>query len=101
MFQIFFDDSVRNIQSGKCIGLHAVLVNLIMPKTLLGAIVLLIVFAHSLMQIGTSYRVKGADHALESIHNIREALPELWEEADKSNSIRHSSKVAIETRVTA
>ncbi|KAG9159371.1 hypothetical protein Leryth_010926 [Lithospermum erythrorhizon] len=51
---LFFEDSVRNIQAGKRVGLHTVLV-------------------------GTSQRVKGADYALESIHNIREALPELWE----------------------
>ncbi|GAA0170329.1 hydrolase [Lithospermum erythrorhizon] len=51
---LFFEDSVRNIQAGKRVGLHTVLV-------------------------GTSQRVKGADYALERIHNIREALPELWE----------------------
>ncbi|XP_010920551.1 uncharacterized protein C24B11.05 [Elaeis guineensis] len=73
---IFFDDSVRNIQSGKGVGLHTVLV-------------------------GKSHRVKGADHALESIHNIREALPELWEEAEKSENVRYEGKVAIETSVTA
>ena len=73
---IFFDDSVRNIQSGKRVGLHTVLV-------------------------GTSHRVKGADHALESIHNIREALPELWEEAEKIENARYSGKVVIETPVTA
>ncbi|XP_072985402.1 uncharacterized protein C24B11.05-like [Typha latifolia] len=73
---IFFDDSVRNIQSGKHIGLHTVLV-------------------------GTSTRMKGADYALESIHNIREALPELWEESEKAEEVRYSSKVAIETFVTA
>ncbi|KAJ8458789.1 hypothetical protein OPV22_031715 [Ensete ventricosum] len=73
---VFFDDSVRNIQSGKRIGLHTVLV-------------------------GTPHRVKGADYALESIHNIREALPELWEEAEKSDGIRYSGKVAMETPVTA
>ncbi|CAL9134915.1 unnamed protein product [Musa textilis] len=73
---VFFDDSVRNIQSGKRIGLHTVLV-------------------------GTAHRVKGADYALESIHNIREALPELWEEAEKSDGIRYSGKVAMETPVTA
>ncbi|XP_064983953.1 phosphate metabolism protein 8-like [Musa acuminata AAA Group] len=73
---VFFDDSARNIRSGKRIGLQTVLV-------------------------GTSHRVKGADHALESIHNIREALPELWEKAEKSGSIRHSGKVAMETSVTA
>eukprot|EP00268_Persea_americana_P032583 TRINITY_DN32086_c0_g1_i1.p1 TRINITY_DN32086_c0_g1~~TRINITY_DN32086_c0_g1_i1.p1 ORF type:complete len:282 (-),score=54.72 TRINITY_DN32086_c0_g1_i1:84-929(-) len=68
---IFFDDSVRNIQAGKNVGLHTVLV-------------------------GTSNRVKGADFALESIHNIREALPELWEEVEKSDGVRYSSKVAME-----
>ncbi|XP_074565169.1 uncharacterized protein C24B11.05-like [Curcuma longa] len=73
---VFFDDSVRNIQSGKAIGLHTVLV-------------------------GTSQRVKGADHALESIHNLREALPELWEEAKKSSNIRPSNKITMETSVTA
>ncbi|OAY79080.1 uncharacterized protein LOC109708360 [Ananas comosus] len=72
---IFFDDSVRNIKAARCIGLHTVLV-------------------------GTSQRVKGADHALESIHNIREALPELWEEAEKAG-VRYSGKVAMETSVTA
>ncbi|XP_010937594.2 LOW QUALITY PROTEIN: uncharacterized protein C24B11.05 [Elaeis guineensis] len=73
---IFFDDSVRNIQSGKRIGLHTVLV-------------------------GTSHRVKGADHSLENIHNIREALPELWEDAEKSEDVRYKGKLAIETSVTA
>ncbi|XP_037418723.1 uncharacterized protein LOC119282696 [Triticum dicoccoides] len=43
---IFFNDSVRNIQAGKKIGMHIVLV-------------------------GTSERIKGADHALESLHNIK------------------------------
>lgn len=73
---IFFEDSVRNIQAGKVIGLHTVLV-------------------------GTSHRVKGADHALESIHNIREALPELWEEAEKTEDVLYTDRVAIETSVTA
>ncbi|KAK1298832.1 hypothetical protein QJS10_CPB14g00633 [Acorus calamus] len=72
---IFFDDSVRNIQSGKRVGLHTVLV-------------------------GTSHRVKGADYALESIHNIREALPELWDGEGKSD-VQYKGKVAIETFVTA
>lgn len=74
---IFFDDSVRNIQAGKEIGLHTVLV-------------------------GKSQRVKGADHALESIHNIREALPELWEEAEKAKEdVLYAERVAMETSVTA
>jgi len=74
--QIFFDDSVRNILAGKQIGLHTVLV-------------------------GKSQRLKGADHALESIHNIREALPELWEEAEKAEDVLYADRVAIETSVTA
>lgn len=72
---IFFDDSVRNIQAGKRVGLHTVLV-------------------------GTSQRPKGADYALESIHNIREALPELWE-ADLRAEVDYSGKIARETSVTA
>ncbi|KAK3226353.1 hypothetical protein Dsin_006215 [Dipteronia sinensis] len=71
----FFEDSVRNIQAGKRVGLHTVLV-------------------------GSSQRVKGADFALESIHNIREAIPYLWE-ADRKSEVRYSGKVAVETSVTA
>ncbi|KAL1531866.1 hypothetical protein AAHA92_31953 [Salvia divinorum] len=52
---IFFDDSVRNIASGKAAGLHTVVV-------------------------GRSSLVPGADHALNSIHNMKEALPEIWED---------------------
>lgn len=73
---IFFDDSVRNIQAGKQIGMHTVLV-------------------------GTSERIKGADHALESLHNMKEAFPELWVEAVKDEDVRKSSKVGIETSVIA
>ncbi|ESR42353.1 hypothetical protein CICLE_v10012173mg [Citrus x clementina] len=56
---LFFEDSVRNIQAGKRVGLDTVL-------------------------IGKSQRVKGADYAFESIHNIKEAIPELWESDMKS-----------------
>ncbi|KAF4373026.1 hypothetical protein F8388_011053, partial [Cannabis sativa] len=73
---MFFEDSVRNVQAGKRVGLHTVL-------------------------IGTSQRVKGADYALESIHNIREALPELWEVDIKSAEVVYSGKVTVETSVTA
>ncbi|KAL5991881.1 hypothetical protein ACLOJK_012792 [Asimina triloba] len=73
---IFFEDSVRNVQAGKRVGLHTVLV-------------------------GTSPRVNGADFALESIHNIKEAVPELWEEAEKSNAVRYSGEMVMETSVTA
>nr|AFK46890.1 unknown [Lotus japonicus] len=74
---LFFEDSVRNIQAGKRVGLHTVLV-------------------------GTSQRVKGADYALESIHNLREAVPELWEDHDikKSEVAYPAGKIAVETPVT-
>ncbi|XP_057418489.1 uncharacterized protein LOC130712687 [Lotus japonicus] len=72
---LFFEDSVRNIQAGKRTGLHTVLV-------------------------GTSQRVKGADYALESIHNLSEALPELWEVGMKSE-VACPEKPAVETTVTA
>ncbi|XP_062188503.1 uncharacterized protein C24B11.05-like isoform X2 [Phragmites australis] len=51
---VFLDDSARNIAAGKAAGLHTVIV-------------------------GSSALVPGADVALESIHNLKEALPELWE----------------------
>ncbi|PKI48696.1 uncharacterized protein C24B11.05-like [Punica granatum] len=73
---LFFDDSFRNLQTGKQTGLHTVL-------------------------IGSSQRMKGADHALESIHNIREAFPELWETNESSKGVTYSRKVSIETPVRA
>ncbi|XP_004486990.1 uncharacterized protein C24B11.05-like [Cicer arietinum] len=73
---LFFDDSIRNIQTGKSLGLNTVLV-------------------------GTSQRTKGVDYALESIHNIKEAFPELWEGDEKTKSVKYSTKVAIETSVIA
>ncbi|MBA0849678.1 hypothetical protein Goshw_019134 [Gossypium schwendimanii] len=72
---LFFDDSVRNIQAGKRVGLHTVLV-------------------------GTSQRPKGADYALESIHNIKQALPELWE-TDVKSDVSYAGQVAVETPVIA
>ncbi|KAE9618078.1 hypothetical protein Lal_00041909 [Lupinus albus] len=72
---MFFEDSVRNIQAGKCVGLHTVLV-------------------------GTSQKVKGADYALENIHNLRQAVPELWE-ADIISDVSYTAKLVVETFVTA
>ncbi|XP_061367158.1 uncharacterized protein LOC133310276 [Gastrolobium bilobum] len=72
---LFFEDSVRNIQAGKRVGLDTV-------------------------QVGPSQRVKGADYALESIHNLREALPELWD-ADIKSEVAYPGKIAVETSVTA
>eukprot|EP00897_Mesotaenium_endlicherianum_P008269 jgi/Mesen1/7470/ME000039S06684 len=49
----FFDDSMRNIAAAKSVGLRTCLV-------------------------GVDVKTPGADHAVASIHNIREAVPELW-----------------------
>ncbi|KAJ7961403.1 Haloacid dehalogenase-like hydrolase [Quillaja saponaria] len=73
---LFFEDSVRNTQSGKRVGLHTVL-------------------------IGHPQKVKGADYALESIHNLREALPELWEADRKTEVANYPGKLAVEAYVTA
>ncbi|KAK4270338.1 hypothetical protein QN277_023384 [Acacia crassicarpa] len=72
---LFFEDSVRNIQAGKRVGLHTV-------------------------RVGTSQRVQGADYALESIHNLKEAVPELWDSEVKTD-VSYPSKLAVETSVTA
>ncbi|CAN1353403.1 Uncharacterized protein C24B11.05, partial [Linum perenne] len=73
---IFFDDSTRNIASAKLAGLHTVIV-------------------------GSSVLVQGPDHALSSIHNIREAIPEIWgaEEGEEQQAIIQST--AVETLVQA
>lgn len=45
--------------------------------------------------------MKGADYAMESIHYLREALPELWEN-DKICEVNYSGVgVAVETSITA
>ncbi|KAE9593260.1 hypothetical protein Lal_00028872 [Lupinus albus] len=67
---LFFDDSIRNLLTAKHLGLHTV-------------------------AVGTSVRATGVDHALESIHNIKEAFPELWEADEKHEIAKY--KVAIET----
>ncbi|KAK7402199.1 hypothetical protein VNO78_14265 [Psophocarpus tetragonolobus] len=73
---LFFDDSLRNLQTGKSLGFHTVMV-------------------------GTSIRATGVDHVLESVHNIKEAFPELWEANEKLESVECSRKVSIETSVIA
>ncbi|KAG5104328.1 hypothetical protein JHK82_041298 [Glycine max] len=62
---LFFDDSLRNLQTGKSLGLHTVMV-------------------------AASRRATGVDHALESIHNMKEAFPELWEANEKPESVECS-----------
>ncbi|KAL6657532.1 hypothetical protein ACP70R_005312 [Stipagrostis hirtigluma subsp. patula] len=74
---VFFDDSARNIAAGKAAGLHTVIV-------------------------GSSALVPGADVALESIHNIREALPELWEEEGAGEHVEAVLRpAAVEATVLA
>lgn len=73
---LFFDDSIRNLQTANRVGFHTMLV-------------------------GSSHRPKGVDYAVESIHNIREALPVLWEDLEKANAVRYAEKIAIETSVRA
>lgn len=53
------------------------------------------------MQVGNYVRTMGVDHALESIHNMKEAFPELWESDEKPESVKCSRKVSIETSVVA
>jgi len=53
------------------------------------------------MQVGTSVKTTGVDHALDSIHNMKEAFPELWESDEKAESVECSRKVSIETSVVA
>ncbi|KAK4749746.1 hypothetical protein SAY87_027195 [Trapa incisa] len=73
---IFFDDSTRNIASGKAAGLHTVIV-------------------------GSSVLVPGADHALRSIHNIKEALPEIWQVQEAEHMKQVIPAAAVETVILA
>lgn len=73
---LFFDDSFRNLQTAKSMGLHTVLV-------------------------GSSHRPSGVDYALESLHNVKEALPELWDGEEKPENITYCGKLAKETSVRA
>lgn len=43
----------------------------------------------------------GADHMLESIHNIKEALPEIWEGEEEKDLMLASTAVELETVVLA
>ena len=86
-------------------GLHTVLVSAntirISSSSLTLAANLTYILTLSRIQIGNSQRIKGVDHAFESIHNIKEGLPELWEDMEKLKSVTYSRKVAIETSVRA
>lgn len=75
---IFFDDSVRNIATAKAAGFHTVIV-------------------------GRSSLVAGADHALNNIHNMREALPQVWEDDYEGEHLEQLliQSAAVETVVNA
>ncbi|KAK9157276.1 hypothetical protein Scep_003850 [Stephania cephalantha] len=76
MKTIFFDDSARNIASAKIAGLRTVVV-------------------------GSTVLVPGADLALGSIHNMKEALPEIWEGEDQETQGQVLRSKAVETTVLA
>ncbi|KAL1558699.1 hypothetical protein AAHA92_09131 [Salvia divinorum] len=71
---LFFDDSIRNLQTAKSVGLHTV-------------------------WVGSSHKTDGVDYSLESIHNVKEALPELWEVAVDKADVPYAGKAAIEAVV--
>ena len=54
----------------------------------------------NLWQVGRSDLVPGADHALSSIHNIKEAVPEIWE-VEEGNQKERIQSQAIEAMVLA
>ena len=58
------------------------------------------------MQVGRSELIAGADYALRSIHNMKEALPEIWEpEPEKQKQQQQHDQTlqstAVETTVRA
>ncbi|KAE8660553.1 Peptidyl-prolyl cis-trans isomerase [Hibiscus syriacus] len=72
---IFFDDSARNIATGKAAGLHTVIV-------------------------GSSTPLPEADYVLRNIHNIKEAIPELWD-GEEGQMDQVIQQAAVETTVLA
>lgn len=48
--------------------------------------------------------MEGSDYALKSIHNMKEAFPELWSESNnnkESERIAYTTQISIETSVEA
>ncbi|GFZ08852.1 haloacid dehalogenase-like hydrolase (HAD) superfamily protein [Actinidia rufa] len=52
-FQLFLDDSIRNVAAGKAVGLRTTLV-------------------------GKSVKIKEADYVLETVNSLAQAIPEIW-----------------------
>lgn len=107
-FQIFFDDSTRNIASGKAAGFHTVIVRRrtwprfhIDHRSCSNGEKLDLQNFSEFLQVGRSILVPGADHALESIHNIKEALPEIWDGQDRSESDAVLTSSSVGTAVVA
>lgn len=55
----------------------------------------------NLWQVGSSVLVPGADHALSSIHNIKEAIPEIWEGEGRQQLEQFIQSTAVDTVVLA
>ncbi|XP_031122996.1 uncharacterized protein C24B11.05-like [Ipomoea triloba] len=66
---LFFDDSIRNLQTAKHMGLGTV-------------------------WVGAANSTVGIDYALESIHNMKEAIPEIWEAVHNSD-VHYPEKTPI------
>lgn len=60
-----------------------------------------LLMVHHMSQVGKEALVPGADYALNSIHNIREAIPEIWEcgKEDQIEQVLHPT--GVETVVLA
>lgn len=56
---------------------------------------------HKFLQVGSSVLTPGADFALSSIHNIKEALPEIWEYEEGDHLEQVIAPRSVETVVIA
>ncbi|RWW28135.1 hypothetical protein GW17_00007397, partial [Ensete ventricosum] len=54
----------------------------------------------AIVQVGRSVPVPGADLALKSIHNVKEALPEIWQDGKQTEPVLAATAVE-ETTVLA
>lgn len=52
-------------------------------------------------QVGNSVLVPGADYALSSIHNIKEAIPEIWTNEEEKQLGQVVQSTAVENVVIA
>ncbi|XP_022138389.1 uncharacterized protein LOC111009574 [Momordica charantia] len=75
---LFFEDSIRNIAAGKAIGLRTVLV-------------------------GKAVKSKEADYAMETVHNLAQAIPEIWVsvESDDDDEMINRSRSEVDSVLVA